>query len=131
MFIGLSAHHTRGHLARAVMEGVSFALRQALEISLALGGSVEQSLLRVVELRVMSGVKFRQYVFGIPLQRTLLTEQASVGAALLAGVGAGAYRDLQAACAQTVRYGPVTEPIAAHRTRYDERYAHFLVSILA
>lgn len=126
MFIGLSAHHTRGHLARAVMEGVSFALRQALEISLALGGSVERIIAAGGGAESDVWRQIQADVFGIPLQRTLLTEQASVGAALLAGVGAGAYRDLQAACAQTVRYGPVTEPIAAHRTRYDERYAHFL-----
>jgi xylulokinase len=48
-----------------------------------------------------------------------------VGAALLAGVGAGLYPDLAAACRDVVRYGPITEPHPARYARYDELYAHF------
>src|SRR5258707_6873517 len=40
-FIGLSYHHERGHLARAVMEGVDFSLRQTLQITFSLGGIVD------------------------------------------------------------------------------------------
>jgi len=125
-FIGLSAHHTRGHLARAVMEGVSFALRQALEISLSLGGSVERIIAAGGGAESDVWRQIQADVFGLPLQRTLLTEQASVGAALLAGVGAGVYADLPAACAATVRLGAITEPMAANRARYDDLYAQFL-----
>ncbi len=124
-FIGLSAHHTRGHLARAVMEGVTFALREAFEISremgvvastlIAAGGAMESDVWRGIQADV----------FGVPLQRTLLKEQASVGAALIAGVGAGVYRDLGEACVRTVQYGEITEPNAANHARYDSLYAHF------
>lgn len=124
-FIGLSAHHTRGHLARAVMEGVAFSLREALEISrglgvtadllIAAGGAMESDLWRGIHADV----------FGLPLQRSILKEQASVGAALIAGVGVGVYRDLAEACQRTVQYGDITEPNAANRARYDVLYAHF------
>lgn len=125
-FIGLSAHHNRGHLARAVMEGVSFALRQTLEISRTLGASADTIIAAGggAESDVWRGIQAD--VFGLPLQRTLLTEQASVGAALLAGVGAGVYRDLEEACGCTVQYGPITEPDARRQGRYDELYAHYL-----
>ncbi len=124
-FIGLSAHHTRGHLARAVMEGVTFALREALEISRELGATADTLIASggAMESDVWRGIQAD--VFGLPLQRTLLKEQASVGAALIAGVGAGVYRDLEAACERTVRYRDVTEPNTANHARYDTLYAHF------
>ena len=48
-----------------------------------------------------------------------------MGAALIAGVGSGVYRDLAEACQRTVQYGDITEPDAARHARYDVLYAHF------
>lgn len=124
-FIGLSYHHERGHLARAVMEGVAFALRQALETSQALtgppqtligsGGGVESAIWRQIQTDV----------FGLPLRKSLLAEQASVGAALLAGVGANVYASLSEACAQAVHLDQPTEPQRASVRLYDDLYAQF------
>jgi xylulokinase len=125
-FIGLSYHHGRGHLARAVMEGVAFALRQTLEISLSLGGSVEGIVAAGGGAESDVWRQIQADVFGFPLQRTLLKEQASIGAALLAGVGAGVYKSLDEACRQTVRYGPVTEPNRKYRALYDDLYSQFV-----
>ncbi len=124
-FIGLSAHHTRGHLARAVMEGVTFALREALEISRELGVSADTLIAAGGAMESNVWRHIQADVFGLPLQRTLLKEQASVGAALIAGVGVGVYRDLAEACERTVQYGDITEPDAARHARYDVLYAHF------
>jgi xylulokinase len=124
-FIGLSAHHTRGHLARAVMEGVTYALREALEISRGLGVSADTLIAAGGAMESDVWRHIQADVFGLPLQRNLLKEQASVGAALIAGVGAGVYRDFEEACERTVRYGDITEPDAARHARYDVLYAHF------
>jgi xylulokinase len=125
-FIGLSSYHTRGHLARAVMEGVALALRQTLEISLSLGRQVERIIAAGGGAESEVWRQIQADVFGLPLQQSLLSEQASVGAALLAGVGADVYPDLAAACRQAVRYGPITEPDPARRARYDDLYARFV-----
>lgn len=125
-FIGLSAYHSRGHLARAVMEGVTFALRQALEISLELGGQVAQLIAAGGGAESPVWRQIQADVLGLPLQQSLLTEQAGVGAALLAGVGVGLYADLAEACRQVVRYGPVTAPDAANQARYEELYPRFV-----
>jgi xylulokinase len=124
-FIGLSSYHSRGHLARAVMEGVALALGQALEISLALGGQVERII--AAGGGAESGVwrQIQADVLGLPLQQSLLAEQASVGAALLAGVGAGVYPNLAEACRRVVQYGPVTQPDPARHGRYRELAARF------
>jgi xylulokinase len=124
-FIGLSSYHSRGHLARAVMEGVAMALRQTLEISLELGGQVETIIAAGGGAESAVWRQIQADIFGLPLQQSLLAEQAGVGAALLAGVGAGLYPDLAAACRDVVRYGPITEPHPARYARYDELYAHF------
>lgn len=126
VFLGLSHHHQRGHLARAVMEGVAFALRQVLEIALhatepvntiiAAGGGAESDTWRGIQADV----------FNLPLQKSLLNEQTCTGAALLAGIVAGEYASLDEAAAATAKYGPVTEPNSANRARYDELYVRFL-----
>lgn len=126
VFVGLSLRHTRAHLARAVMEGVCFALRQALEISLMLSGPVD---VIIASGGGMESALWRQMmadVTGLPLQKSLMAEQACIGAALLAGVGAGVYDSLASACAQTVQRGALTEPDAARHAFYDQHYARFL-----
>ncbi len=125
-FIGLSYHHTRGHLARAVMEGVAFALRQTLELSLALGGSAETII--VSGGGAESGVwrQIQADVFQRPLMQSALREQASVGAALLGGVGAGVYADLHDACDRAARYGATTAPDPSRVARYDALYQEYV-----
>jgi xylulokinase len=125
-FIGLSAYHTRGHLARAVMEGVAFSLRAALQISLDLGGAADMIIAAggAMESAVWRGIVAD--VLGLPLRRTLLTETTGVGAALLAGVGAGVYPDLATASARTARYDDVTLPDAARAAFYNDLYGQYL-----
>lgn len=133
-FIGLSARHTRAHMTRAVMEGVAFAMRQALEIAEAQGdpaatlvgsgGGVESKIWRQILTDVL----------GRPLRKSLAREQASTGAALLAGVGIGALDtssgDLSAQFDKlqqlTANYDVATEPRPAQSALYEERYAHFV-----
>ncbi|RME99094.1 MAG: hypothetical protein D6768_15835 [Chloroflexi bacterium] len=125
-FIGLTHFHQRQHLARAVMEGVSMALRQALELSLELGGQVDTVIAAGGGAKSQIWRQIQADVFGLPLRQSLLTEQAGVGAALLAGVGSGVYPNLTEACAQVVRYGPATRPNHQNHIRYNEifdRYA--------
>lgn len=124
-FVGLAERHTRGHLARAVMEGVAFALRQTLEISLSVGDPVASIIVAGggAESDVWRGIQAD--VFGLPLRRTLQPEQTCVGAALLAGAGTGYYRDLEEAVASAARHGPPTDPDPIRHERYNALYAMF------
>ena len=125
-FIGLTYHHTRGHLVRAVMEGVAFGLRQALEVGLTLaspvtsligaGGGLENPLWR----QIMADVT------GLPIRMSSLTEHAGVGAAWLAGLGAGVYPSIEQVCAENIDYSATTEPDTGRHRFYDECYAQFL-----
>lgn len=125
-FVGLTYTHGRGHLARAVMEGVAFALRQALEICLTLGAPVDQLIVSGGGAESAVWRQIQADVFGLPLRKTLTGEQTSIGAALLAAVGVGLYTTLAEASAATARFGPPTEPNAANHARYNAHYAAFL-----
>lgn len=123
-FIGLTHYHGRGHMARAIMEGVAFAMREALDISLSLGGQAE----RVIAAGGGADSDVWRHiladVFGVPLQRSLLTELTGIGAALLGGIAAGVYTDAQDA-ASTARYGAITEPDAARHAYYHQLYQEY------
>lgn len=130
-FIGLSAYHDRGHLARAVMEGVSFALREALDIALELGGSAETL---IASGGGMGSTLWRQMMADIcqrPLRRPQHDEQAAFGAALLGGVGAGLLTagDMDSAWSElyqrTARYSAPNEPNPKVSAFYQDRYAQF------
>jgi xylulokinase len=125
MFLGLGYHHGRGHLARAVMEGVSMALRQVLELSLDLSGPVERVIASGGGMESDFWRQMMADVLNLPLQRSLMAEQASLGAALIAGVGAGVYTSFEDACARIVRYGPPTIPQAARVSFYDDLYSQY------
>ncbi len=124
-FIGLSAYHEQGHLARAVMEGVAFALRSALEISLELGGQVNMVIATGGGVESAVWRQILADVLALPLQRSVLTAQAGIGAALLAGVGTGIYSTFEEAAKETAQYGEVTEPVRESQALYDELYAEF------
>ena len=90
-FVGLTVRHGKSHLARAVLEGVSYGLRDSLELMKALG-------LPTTQVRVSGGgarsALWRQIladVFNTEIVTVNVTEGAAFGAALLAGVGAGIY----------------------------------------
>jgi xylulokinase len=124
-FIGLSYFHEQGHLARAVMEGVAFSLRQALELSIALGGEVGAV---IATGGGSESVVWRQIladILGLPLQKSMLTEQAAIGAALLAGVGIGIYSTFEDAGLDTGQYGKVTVPVPENAKLYNTLYEEY------
>ena len=124
-FIGLSYFHEQGHLARAVMEGVAFGLRQALELSIELGGEVEAVIATGGGAESTVWRQILADVLGLPLQKSLLAEQAALGAALLSGVGTGIYSNFEEAAAQTAQYGELTAPIREHTALYNALYEEY------
>ena len=121
-FAGLSLRHDRAVLARAMMEGVAFAIRDQLGL-LAQGGA------RVTELRVSGGDtrlaswnRIKADVLGLPVI-TVPGDAAVGGVAMLAGLGAGTYATVDEAIATCVHPAPALEPDDRTRTHYDERFA--------
>jgi xylulokinase len=127
VFAGLAMNHQRSHLARAVIEGCAFALRDILGRMDALGLAGE-------EIRVVGGgakselwLQIKADVTGRTVQPVLSAEPTAVGAAILAGVAAGSFADVADAVARTVRLAPRSyQPDPRAQEIYAERYAQYL-----
>jgi xylulokinase len=124
-FTGLSFRHDRGALARAVLEGVAYGLRDSLELLRGIGVGAESA--RVSGGGARSGLWLRivASVLGLPLERTAVEEGAAQGAALLGGVAAGVFRDPAEAIAACVRVTERIDPEPAWSDFYEEGYERF------
>ena len=121
-FIGITLKHERAHVTRAIMEGVTYSLRESLEV-------LNQMDIPVRQVRAGGGGAksplWRQMqadVFGKKVV-TLNAEQGpAYGVALLAATGAGAYKNIQEACGATIREVSETKPDRAAKKYYDKAF---------
>jgi len=120
-FTGLSSRHDRGALARAVMEGVAFGLRDSLELLRTLGVDASSGRISGGGARSDLWVRIVASVLRLPIERMQLEEGAAYGAALLAGVKAGVFADVPDAVERCVRVRETIEP----EWDYEDAYARF------
>ncbi len=103
MFYGITATHTRGHLTRAVLEGVAYSLKDTFTLFSELGIPVKGVRLGGGGARGPLWRKIQASVYGYPCDILAAEEGAAFGAALLAGVGAGAWKNTDEACSAAIR----------------------------
>jgi xylulokinase len=110
-FIGLTLRHSRGYMTRAVLEGVAFGLKDSFTLIQNAG------LKTMTQVRAsgggVKGALWRQIIASVldtELVTVNTTEGAAFGAALLAGVGAGAWTDVVSACRATIKITSQTQP---------------------
>jgi xylulokinase len=121
-FVGLTLRHGKGHMVRALLEGVSFGLRDSLELIRALGVPIEQVRASGGGARSPLWRQIQADVFDRELVLINVTEGAALGAALLAGVGAGAYASVEEAVSQTIRVVSHTTPQQGSAAVYQRLY---------
>lgn len=124
-FVGLQYRHERSHIARAIMEGVAFSLRDAVRLSVALGAQVNEMVMAGGGARSAVWRQIIADVLGVPLKRSTQEEQTAVGAALLAGVGAGLYPDLPRAMQLVQHYEDATTPDPTAHAFYNDLYDQY------
>ena len=123
--VGLAASHTRGHVVRAVMEGVAFSLRDSFAIFDELDVPVNHVRVGGGGARSPLWRQIQASVYGHRVESLVAEEGAAYGAAILAGVGAGVWPSVDAACDAVVRGASVTEPKPDAVAVLNERYAEF------
>ncbi|MEM7682768.1 MAG: xylulokinase [Planctomycetota bacterium] len=118
-WIGLARRHTRGHLVRALLEGVTLTMGQTLSILtddmdvpakkvLLSGGGAQSAFWRQLQADV----------YGKPCATVQTDQGPAYGAALLAGVGAGVWKNVPEACRAVVRESQTLKPNAKQRRFY-------------
>lgn len=121
--IGWGDVHTRGHLYRAILEGIIYALREAKERTERRSGS------EVKSLRVAGGgsqsdaaMQITADIFGLPVARPHTQDASGLGAAIDAAVGLGLHPDIDSAVKAMTRPGDSFEPDAERHALYDVLY---------
>ncbi len=125
-FIGLTLRHSRAHMTRAVLEGVSFGLKDSFTLIQNAG------LNTITQVRASGGgtkgLLWRQIlasVLEVELVTVNTTEGGAYGAALLAGVGAGAWANVPSACKACVKLTESTLPDTKQLDSYRKSYKVF------
>ncbi|MCH2162934.1 MAG: hypothetical protein MK085_13830 [Phycisphaerales bacterium] len=102
-WIGLTGRHDRGHMMRAVMEGVTHGLRECLDLIRGTGIQPDSTRLSGGGARSTLWQQLCADLFNTPIAITNSTEGTAYGAALLAAVGAQAFDSVESACRTAVR----------------------------
>jgi xylulokinase len=121
-FVGLTLRHGLPHMLRAVMEGVAFGMRDNLELLRAQGVRPTEAVVGGGAANSPIWLHVITDIMGIPLYTVNTTEGGAFGAAILAAVGAGAWPNVPAACAQLVRRVSTTQPDPAGVAEYGRLY---------
>lgn len=124
-FIGLSLKHTRAHMARAVLEGVAFAMRDSLEIMHEMGVAITQVRASGGGARSALWRQIQADINKTPLVTTNIDEGPAYGAALLATVATGLYKSVEEACDAIIKVVDECKPNAANGPIYDAWFKEY------
>jgi len=122
---GLSLAHDPPRLARSVYEGLTFALRELVDGFRAAGLSIAGVRLGGGGSRSLFWNGLKADIWGLPVRAASHADATALGAAMLAGVGIGLYRDLGDATARAVHLGPEQGPDMTHAALYAELYGRW------
>jgi len=121
-FAGISTIHTEAHFIRAVLEGVAYSLQDTFSLFADLGIPVSGIRLGGGGARGPLWRKIQAGVYGHAVEILTAEEGGAFGCALMAGVGAGHWANLDEACAQAIEVAQRIEPdendVAAYKAGY-------------
>ncbi len=128
MFVGMSMSHSKEHFARAIMEGVSFAMKNSIEIMNQMYGESGQLICAGGGVKNPVWAQMQADIYGREIEVSNISEQACLGAAIVASVGCGAFQDLESACEAMIQkehliIRPNLENTKKYETLYREIYS--------
>ena len=125
-FLNIQPNHDQRHFARAVYEGIAFEIRRHIEVFETLMGQAV-NIIRVVGTSAENALwlKIRASVMGREIELPKNTDMVTLGAALLAGIGLGIYKDPQDALRRTYHKDKIYVPDPDWQAAYADRYATY------
>lgn len=125
-FIGLSAIHGRWNLLRAVMEGVTYSLRDCIEVFREMGINVSDMMACGGGGKSELWRSMLADTYNCEVKTVESEEGPALGVAILALVGAGVYSSVPEACKQVVRQGSVQKPNEDNIPKYEDVYKKYI-----
>ncbi|AOF94128.1 FGGY-family carbohydrate kinase [Sinorhizobium sp. RAC02] len=122
-FYGIAGWHTKGHLIRALLEGVAFGHRQHVETIRKAGATFEEAVLSGGGSRSLLWPQIFADALRVPVTVAVSRETGALGAAIAAGTGVGLFADFTDGANAMVRTDRHYRPNSALAAHYDRRYA--------
>jgi xylulokinase len=124
-FYGLTPSHGRPHLARALLEGCAFAMRDVANRLRDMGAEMRSLLLLGGGARSRLWAQMRADIMGLPALVPHRVDTSPIGAAVLAGVAAGLVENLRTAAELVQEPVAPLAPVPANRDAYDDAYRRY------
>ena len=125
VFFGMSMDSTRADMTQAVLEGVAFGLRDSLEVARSLGIKIERTKICGGGAKSPLWKKIIANVMNLKVDVLENEEGPSMGGAMLAAVGCGAYPDVETIGKKFAKVVDTVEPDPELVAKYEERYQKF------
>ena len=125
VFFGMSMDSTRADMTQAVLEGVAFGLRDSLEVARSLGIKIERTKICGGGAKSPLWKKIIANVMNLKVDVLEVEEGPSMGGAMLAAVGCGAYPDVETIGKKMAHVVDTVEPEPELVAKYEERYQKF------
>lgn len=125
VMMGLELHHQKEDLDRAVVEGISFALRDSFELIQSLGPKITTVRLTGGGAKSAIWSQMIANIFNSKVERIEIEEGPALGAAITAMVGDLAYPNVSSACEEIVRIKDSFEPVKDQVVLYEKKYQEF------
>ena len=125
MFIGMSMDTAREDMTQAVLEGVTFGLRDSLEVAKSLGIKIERTKICGGGAKSPLWKKILANIMNLKVDVIESEEGPALGGAMLAAVGCGEYPDVETIAEKVVKVVDTVEPEPELVEKYEERYQKF------
>lgn len=125
MFIGMSMDTTREDMTQAVLEGVTFGLRDSLEVAKSLGIKIERTKICGGGAKSALWKEILANIMNLKVDVIESEEGPALGGAMLAAVGCGEYPDVETVAKKVVKVVDTVEPEPELVAKYEERYQKF------
>lgn len=125
-FLGMTLQHGRGHFVRAILESVAFIVRRNVEAIEPLGSRIDKVRALGGGSRSAVWKQIEANVLGRPVVTMKHSDAGALGAAILAGIGVGAWSNVVEATNNVVEESRVFEPDLSLKALYDDRYGVYI-----
>ncbi len=123
LFIGITRTHRRAHFIRSILEGVAYSVRHLLEIAeKSVGKKVDRIRIAGGGAKIDLWNQIRADVTGRCIEKLQVLETGTLGAAMLASLGIGVYKNVKEVSKQMVRVASLVKPAKEHQKQYDKLF---------